>query len=132
MGDCRVHVYRVKGTAPAPSVQMLMDAVCIDVIGAGTSAKATAFMYSEVVTPTASLHHNGVLEMPSASAVGKKCQLRASGREPLPGVEDFLGGKMFVHLVAQLGSGDQRQVSPEKHSPLLLLHQLGHIRRKHS
>lgn len=59
---------------------MLIDTVLIGVIGAGTRAKATAFMYSEVVAPTASLRHNGVLEPPPASAVGKGgCQLCGSG-----------------------------------------------------
>lgn len=66
---------------------MLMCIVWISVIGAGTSAKAMAFMYSEVVPPTASLRHNGVLQTPPASSVGKEeCQLCGSGHEPLPGV----------------------------------------------
>lgn len=50
---------------------MLMDIVWIGVIGAGTCAKAMDFMYSEVVAPTASLHHYRVLETPPASTVGK-------------------------------------------------------------
>lgn len=53
-------------------VQMLMDVVWIGVIGAGTSAKAMAFMYSEVVAPTASLRHNGVLQTPPATSVGRR------------------------------------------------------------
>lgn len=51
---------------------MLMGIVRISVIGAGTNAKASAFMYSEVVAATASLRHNGVLQTPPASSVGMR------------------------------------------------------------
>lgn len=51
---------------------MLMDIVSINVIGAGTRAKAVDFMYSEVVALTASLRHNRVLETPPANTVGKR------------------------------------------------------------
>ena len=70
-GGCRVHVYRGKRCSSWPLIQMLMDIVWIGVIGPGTRAKAMAFMYSEVVTPAASLRHNGVLQTPPASSVGK-------------------------------------------------------------
>lgn len=53
-------------------VQMLKDIVWIGVIGAGTYAKATAFMYSEVVASTASLRHNRILDELPASTVGKR------------------------------------------------------------
>lgn len=61
-----------KRCSSCPLVQMLMDTVWIGVIGAGTRAKATAFMYSEVVAPAASLHHNRILETLPASAVGNR------------------------------------------------------------
>lgn len=51
---------------------MLMDIVLIGVMGAGIHAKAMAFMYSEVVAPTASLRHNGVLQTPPVSSVGRR------------------------------------------------------------
>lgn len=50
---------------------MLMDIVLIGVMGAGIHAKAMAFMYSEVVALTASLRHNGVLQTPPVSSVGR-------------------------------------------------------------
>lgn len=42
------------------------------VIGAWKFAKATAFVYSEVVTLAASLRHNGALQTPMASSVGRR------------------------------------------------------------
>lgn len=65
-------VRRVKGPDPGPLVQVLVDTVCFGVRGAGTSAKAEAFMYIEVVAVTASLHHNRVLEMLVAKGVVKR------------------------------------------------------------
>lgn len=88
---------------------MLMDIVWIGVIGAGTRAKATVFMYSEVVAPTASLRHDGVLETPPASSVGEEeRQLCGSGHEPLPGVSHFRVEKCsFTSLLGGHRSGDQ-------------------------
>lgn len=51
---------------------MLMDIVWIDVIDARIHAEAMAFMYSEVVTRTARLRHNGVLHTPLVGSVGRR------------------------------------------------------------
>lgn len=66
---------------------MLMDIVWIGVMGAGTRAKAAAFMYSEVVATDRQLVPRwGLRDAGGERSREEECQLCGPGREPLPGV----------------------------------------------
>lgn len=87
---------------------MLMDIVWIGVISAGTCAKAMAFMYSEVVTPTASSRHNRVLEKQRASTGGKRCASCVVLAMSYCQVSSIFGWKnVFTSLLSGHRSGDQ-------------------------
>ncbi len=99
---------------------MLMGIVWIGVIGAGTNAKAMAFMYSEVVAATASLRHDGVLQTPPAGSVGMRsasCVVLAMSHCQVSSMVE----KMFIHLITQWAQIRwPNTVSPKKQSPLYM------------
>lgn len=88
-----------KGTALAPLLQMLMDTGRIGVIGAGKSAKATAFMYSGVVAPTASLRHDGVARRRRHAQHGRAVPAVRFWPRATARCLAFSGGKTFAHLI---------------------------------
>lgn len=92
---------KVQLLSPLPSIpaHMLMDIAWIGVIGTGTLAKATAFMYSEVVSPTASLRHSRILETPPARAGGSSTPAVELWPRATARCLTFSGRKMFIHLI---------------------------------
>lgn len=83
-----------------------MGVVWIVVIGAGMNAKAMAFMYSEVVAPTASLRHYSVTEMLPANTVGYRTA--SCVRLAVSHCQVLLGAFCsFTSLLSEDESGDQ-------------------------
>lgn len=85
----------LSGAAPYGLLQMLMDIVWIGVIGTGTRAKAAAFMYSEVVAPTASSRHDRIPDTLPASAAGRGAPAVRFWPSAAARCLAIWGGKMF-------------------------------------